>query len=515
MLSTQDERRTEADANNPWRRWLSWLVLWTGAVAVALGVRLGVAGVGFGAPPDPAVAATQVSYLWLLPLRIAGYLRLLILPWPLSAYYTPSDFAPVAVWIAGGAAAAAAIAAGCVLLRQRIGWMGLVWTGVFLVPVLGFLPIDAAVLAERFLYLPSVGFCLILGGLYAMVRNARKSPAVDALAVGLLLSCAAATLIGQQPWRDGKTLSAHIVRTSPRAFVGHLNLGNSFTQEGRIAEAETEYSAAVEIAPARADAWNNLGAVIEHRGDEAGAVEAFRKASSLAPKSAIFSVNLANALVRLGHADEAEAVFRRVLAQDAGSPKARVGLADALEAGKKYREAAEALVPVAGTPDDDGGISLRCARLFRQAGETGKAGDVLQRAVSIHPADAGLLVELGTLAADQGRPEEAESLLARAVRAAPDRADAHSYLGFILMSRGRTAQAVEELREAARLDPKNPVVRQNLGFALLAEKRFDEARVEAEKLRELNPDMSRQLEIEILRARGRLSLSGRSRPPGP
>ncbi len=211
----------------------------------------------------PRPRRRALPFVPLLLSRAMGYLRLLFLPWPLSANYTAGDLAPDPGWILGAAAAAAVILAGCLLLPGRTGWKGALWTGLFLAPVMGFVPIASAVIAERFLYLPSVGFCLIVGGLYGRWRDARNRPVADLAMAVVLVCCAAGALAGQRPWRDEETLYTRMARTSPDCFVAHLNLGNTLARAGRIEEARAEFQRAVELAPSRADAWNNLGSARE------------------------------------------------------------------------------------------------------------------------------------------------------------------------------------------------------------------------------------------------------------
>ncbi|HUL99324.1 MAG TPA: hypothetical protein VLU24_07900, partial [Mycobacterium sp.] len=172
-----------------WRRTLGVVVLYAAVAAVYLVVRFAVVGRFIQkAPPR--------SYLLLFdqPLLtrvftafevLAIYLRLLFFPLTLSADYSyrqvPLLDAPDAVAVTG-MLAALALAGGLVWVLRRRVWP-LVWAlGFFVVSysVVANFPIPLQVLvAERLLYLPSVGFCVAVA--WASVWLARRLAMVQHL----------------------------------------------------------------------------------------------------------------------------------------------------------------------------------------------------------------------------------------------------------------------------------------------------------------------------------------------
>jgi hypothetical protein len=53
--------------------------------------------------------------------------------------------------------------------RPKNGWLAAFWTLLFLLPVLGVVPLAGGVVAERFLYIPSFGVCLAAGLLWGLL----------------------------------------------------------------------------------------------------------------------------------------------------------------------------------------------------------------------------------------------------------------------------------------------------------------------------------------------------------
>lgn len=124
-----------------------------------------------------------------------------------------------------------------------------------------------------------------------------------------------------------------------------------------------------------------------HEGREADALRAFQRLAAANPDDREARMWIARLHVRMGHQDQAEAVYRSVLLEDPGNIDARVGVATALLARDETTEAieildvAEELAPV----NDD--VLAALGRAHRQAGRTAQAISYFERAVSIAPTE--------------------------------------------------------------------------------------------------------------------------------
>ena len=86
--------------------------------------------------------------------------------------------------------------------RWRLAAFGLAWIGLFLLPVSNLIPM-MQYMAERFLYLPMMGFLLALGGVFL---NFSRPRAVAAVAAGVVGAWIAVSAQRTAVWRDGLTL---------------------------------------------------------------------------------------------------------------------------------------------------------------------------------------------------------------------------------------------------------------------------------------------------------------------
>ncbi len=168
--------------------------------------------------------------------RILGTsLRLLTWPAPLRVHYHRDEFlgadiAPL-LWLGAGALALAVA-----LFADRRALVTLLLVPVAMATTLNLVPIGAT-FAERFLYLPSIPFCLGIGALLAAWsrREARRAALGTSLAV-LIVVLALAIPVSRQAVRvlhDDLTLWAHAAGIAPRNPHVRYNHGYFLHENGR------------------------------------------------------------------------------------------------------------------------------------------------------------------------------------------------------------------------------------------------------------------------------------------
>ncbi len=172
-----------------------------------------------------------------LPGHLFDFVKLALFPHPLSADYV---FAyPPSFWDAsnllGFAVVAGLVAAGFVVYRHsKAISFGIGWFFITLLPVANLVSIYNPI-AERYLYIPIVGLCLVVPTLFSILagkwfaRPAAATAATLVPMVGLLGVCAALTMARNPDWRwpmpcresssppspSGKSPAASIRTTAP------------------------------------------------------------------------------------------------------------------------------------------------------------------------------------------------------------------------------------------------------------------------------------------------------------
>ena len=191
----------------------------------------------------------------------------------------PERANPVLSKVEGGERAGGLLGGGPAARGERVVSFLLLWIAFTLAPSLVIvLKIPFAPVAERYLYLPSVGYCLLLG--YGAVRlfsglTSRKARALVAVAVVVLLCVgAAATVRRNAVWRSNLTLWQDTAARNITDGLPMRSLATTYQQLGDAAKAKEYFLLALQR---RNDAaglltiYNNLGslAMMDKKLDEA------------------------------------------------------------------------------------------------------------------------------------------------------------------------------------------------------------------------------------------------------
>ena len=154
----------------------------------------------------------------------------------------------------GRAAGVKTVAALWGLRSPQAGSLGLVLLVATISPYLHLIPFSV-IIAERFLYLPSVGFCLAAGWLIARTRDAVDRPGLVVVAAVLwIASLGALTANRNLDWNDPVRLWGADVETAGGSTLARANLGVSLWQVERYEEAVEHLRWAVEQEPWQ-EAW--------------------------------------------------------------------------------------------------------------------------------------------------------------------------------------------------------------------------------------------------------------------
>jgi tetratricopeptide (TPR) repeat protein len=320
------------------------LAPWLLGLGAAVAIRLSL-GIAWGVTAASRGGGAASPFASLMPLRVlATYFRLLVLPWPLNAYYTPDQVALGPLTLALAALFLFACLAAGRARDGRIGLLALAWMVAFLLPALGFVRLAAAPVAERFLFLPSAGAALLFGFLVWRFGGAGRARAVVVPAAALALALlAGAFVVRTGVWRDNLTFYTDLRATSPRYPTAPFNLGNRFAALGLEEDAVAAYREAIALEPAYAEAHCNLGIALTKLGRREEAVASLRRALALRPGLTVASLNLAVNLVALGRHQEATVPLHQVLRAEPANAEAHlllgraaVARGDRAEAEREY-----------------------------------------------------------------------------------------------------------------------------------------------------------------------------------
>ena len=317
----------------------------------------------------------------------------------------------------------------------------LVFFFVALSPTSNLIMLIGSIMAERFLYLPSVGLagCAVaaihaLGQRRLLNRPGVAQGAAHVAWAALVLVClafTARTYARNFDWQDDRSLWTSAVDVCPESARPHYNLGIQLerTPDG-LPEAIAQYQAALRIQPDHAEAHNNLAnALARMPGRLPEAIAEYQAALRIRPDLAAVHYNLANTLARMpDRLPEAIAEYQAALRIRPDYAEAHDNLANALA---------------------------------RTPGRLPEAIAEYQAALRIQPDRTAVHYNLANaLARMPGRLPEAIAEYEAVLRSEPDFAEAHVNLGNTLaQAPGRLPEAIAEYEAALRIRP-DPQLRQ-------------------------------------------------------
>ena len=245
-----------------------------------------------------------------------------------------------------------------------------------------------------------------------------------------------------------------------------IQQGLKFLEGGDAAGAELLLDTYLARNPADADGHNIAGLAKRQLGKDEEALDHLRHAHDLAPREALFAVNLAKLLLDMDRATEALAVVDAFLTVQAGQADALLQRVLILQRLRRFSEAtAVARMAVA--------FHRGLARAHHMLGlsllKEGKYDDAVAAfddAVAIDPAAADTWINRGVALRENGRLADAEASYRRALEIAPSDAVAVNNLANAVSMLGRATEAVALYRRAVALDPAYADAKANLGLAM-------------------------------------------------
>lgn len=243
-------------------------------------------------------------------------------------------------------------------------------------------------------------------------------------------------------------------------------------------EAQRALENVVRSFPQFGRAHHDLAALCYHAGDRERALRHFRRAVECDPEDVAARKSLADVThVELGQAAEALAHYREVIRlrpRDLPALKTAANLAVGLE---RFEEAEELFRRVLAIEPGNAEVQRLLEHLSKAAG----GGNGRQTAEEIY-------AEAQRAAAD-GDESRARQRLEELVARHPQFAPAHNDLGVLCYRAGRKAEAIARYEEAVRLDPDNPTYRKNRAdYRYVEEQRTEEALRDYVAVLEKNPE---------------------------
>jgi tetratricopeptide (TPR) repeat protein len=319
-------------------------------------------------------------------------------------------------------------------LKNKLLIFSSLWFFIFLLPVSGFIPLNA-ILAEHWLYLSSFGF-FVISAFFLIRLYERKKELAILLLTSLVLFYAVLTIKRNTAWKNPETFYKKILIYNPHSFKAQNNLAVLYYERKKFDKAIEGFKKVLKIKPGDSSALHNLGMTYASLGKNDLAKEYYLKAIKANPKDASTFYNLANLYREEGEFEKALIFYKK-----------------SIEVNPRYYFAYNNL-----------------ANMYGEQGYSQKAIEFYQKAIKFNPHYATAYNNLGNIYVKLNELDKAESVYKRALNLRENFVDAHFNLGVVYYKKQDYQAALNEWRRVLELDPTHQIARENIRKVIRLEK---------------------------------------------
>ncbi|MBN1341054.1 MAG: tetratricopeptide repeat protein [Phycisphaerae bacterium] len=412
--------------------WINWPLALVSAGAVVMKLLSRIGGVARPSQFDSKTEwlCTTVALYW-------TNLRSLFAPYGRNVLY-PSEVvhAPAELAFQLGAGAILATLVLLWIVRKRGLWnIGLMWFLLALLPT-SQLARHHIFRADRYLYFPGIGACLLAGlivaTLWAWSRRWPWRLLLIALCLVVLTTLARASRARTHDWTDDETLWTASLAQNEQNADAHQSLGCMLMRRGKPQDALDHLRRAVDLRPGHVDAHNTLCSLLLQMNRPEEAVNEGKLAVEIRPDLPEAKFNLARALMATGDYALALQQFRRGLEQKPTDIGARYYLARTLSAMGRTQDAVDAYQHALAL--NDGYVEARYALALAliQLDRNDQAQRELTRLVTDHPDFGQAYCRLAELAVKRRDDRAAVEWCRKGIQAQPALAEPRNNLAWLL-----------------------------------------------------------------------------------
>jgi tetratricopeptide (TPR) repeat protein len=218
--------------------------------------------------------------------------------------------------------------------NNRVLFFSLLLFIVPLLPAFYIKGIGAKPFAERYLYLPSVGYSLLIAVFLSWadekLPRAARGIAIAFIVIGGVYTVG--TINRNNVWKDNFSLWSDTVKKAPDSANVHRSLGLAYVSQGQLDKAIAEFQKAIRLKPDYARAHYSLGRAYVSQGRPDWAIAEFQEAIRFKPDYAEAYDSLGIAYASQGQLDKAIAEFQEAVRLKPDDPVAHNNLGNAYRA---------------------------------------------------------------------------------------------------------------------------------------------------------------------------------------
>ncbi|XP_059695282.1 protein O-mannosyl-transferase TMTC4 isoform X4 [Haemorhous mexicanus] len=346
--------------------------------------------------------------------------------------------------------------------KRRILTLGL---GFLIIP---FLPASnlffrvGFVVAERVIYLPSIGYCILFTyGFSLLSKQAKKKKILAVAVLGILLINVMRCALRSSQWRSEEQLFRSALSVCPLNAKVHYNVGKNLADKGNQSAAIKYYREAVRLNPKYVHAMNNLGNILKERNELHEAEELLSLAVQIQPDFAAAWMNLGIVQNSLRRFEEAEQSYWTAIKHRKKYPDCYYNLGRLYADLNRHIDALNAWRNATVLKPEHSLAWNNMIILLDNTGNLAQAEAVGREALELIPNDHSLMFSLANVLGKSQKYKESEALFLKAIKANPNAASYHGNLAVLYHRWGNLDLAKKHYEVSLKLDPMAPGTKEN------------------------------------------------------
>lgn len=279
---------------------------------------------------------------------VVEYIKLLFVPMKLCAFYAmpiSRSMLETRVWTSIILLGLLAASLPYIFKKSRKASFAIWWFFVTFLPVSNIIPLKA-LMAERFLYLPSIGFCILMAVIIMRIKSVRIPGILEngrviaaIMAIALVAAYSARTIARNEEWQSAVTMSKSIIAVSPLNPWGYTSLGAAYLGTKQYDRAVPPLKKAIALIRDYASPKTNLGFCYMAMGRYEEAIPLLEESLELQPDSLETINSLAISYARIKNYKEAIGQFELSIRLDPTFMSAYMNLGATYEAMYEFDKA--------------------------------------------------------------------------------------------------------------------------------------------------------------------------------
>ncbi|XP_064462574.1 protein O-mannosyl-transferase Tmtc3-like [Ornithodoros turicata] len=356
------------------------------------------------------------------------------------------------------------------------------------------------VVAERVLYLPSMGFCLLVAlGFARLCRNHQYEGILKVCLIALLMSHVTKTFLRNYDWWSEQSLYSAALRVNDRNAKMHNNMGRALENVNMYQEAYMHYKKAITLQPDDIRGHLNIGRMLIILEKFTDAESVLQEALTLlakpnknrtrVPRVTSTHLRLYLCLASLISKDdrrhqEADQLYKQVMRLRPDFAEAYISRGDFLLRTNRTEEAQNMYEIALGLDDTNPDVLYNLGVVHMEHGRNEEALGLFDRALKLDPGHQHVLQNSAVLVRGTGRKNER---LERIVHGSGGE-DRYFHLAMLALAKKDTSTAEMMFRRSVAVQPNQRSALFNLALLLSDQQRPMEAMTFLKQLLKYHPN---------------------------